>query len=552
MNSIAETVVLGRIATLAGDRGWGWVEGIAIGNGRVLAAGPAEQIHGLTGPRTRTLRLASDEVAIPGLTDAHLHLADTAKEASEVDLANALTLEAGLALIADRHRQLPAGAWLEGRGWSADRWGRWPTSEDLATAAPGRLVAIWQFDHHATWCSFEALAAARVSPGTPDPSGGVIRRDEHGGPTGVLMERAAGLVIRRIDPPPAEQLAAGIPEVADELVSLGVVAVHDPAMVVLDPRLERAFVAYARLAERGRLPIRVHVSIREQALPRAIELGIRSGDPLGRGDHGRAHVGWLKLFADGTLGSRTAAMLEPYEPAAPGAGNPTDARSRGLYLTAPEILRELAAQSADAGIACQIHAIGDGALRSALDALEPTAGRTALAPRVEHAQIVDPADLPRFARARIAASVQPCHLRGDAAAARTAWGSRAERSGYPWASLASSGALLPFGTDAPVEPPDPWPGIAMAVTRRDPSWPADTAPFGPPEALPLERAIRAACVDGPLSAGEDDRGRLVAGHRADIAILPAEALSEPVEPGGPLATARPRRVLIDGEVVFER
>jgi predicted amidohydrolase YtcJ len=190
-------------------------------------------------------------------------------------------------------------------------------------------------------------------------------------------------------------------------------------------------------------------------------------------------------------------------------------------------------------------------VRAALDALEPTAGKTPLMPRLEHVQMLHPDDRGRFAKGGIAASVQPVHLRADAAAARRLWGDRAERNGYTWRTLVESGAVVAFGTDAPVEPIDPWPGLSMAVTRSDPSWPAGTRPFGPDEALSLERALRAACVAPPLTAGERDRGRLVPGQRADLVVLPIEALIEPVVPGGALATARPRLVLVDGQVGYE-
>jgi predicted amidohydrolase YtcJ len=172
-------------------------------------------------------------------------------------------------------------------------------------------------------------------------------------------------------------------------------------------------------------------------------------------------------------------------------------------------------------------------------------------PRIEHVQLLDPADRGRFVDGGIAASVQPVHLGTDAIAARRLWGDRAERSGYAWRSIAETGAVIAFGTDAPVEPFDPWPGIALAVRREDPRWPAGTAPYAPDEALTLDRAIRASCVGPPESAREADRGRLTVGQRADIAILPAAALDEPVEPGGALATARPSIVLMDGRVVFE-
>jgi len=208
-------------------------------------------------------------------------------------------------------------------------------------------------------------------------------------------------------------------------------------------------------------------------------------------------------------------------------------------------------RAAGGGITSQIHAIGDAAVRAALDVLEPTARSTPFMPRIEHVQLLDPADRGRCAAGGIVASVQPIHLGSDAVQARRLWGARAEASGYSWASIAATGAVLAFGTDAPVEPFDPWPGIALAVTREDPRWPAGTPPFAPHEALPLERAIRSACLDPAISARETDRGRLIVGQRADLVVLPLAAMLEPVEPGGALATARPSMVVMDGRVVFE-
>jgi hypothetical protein len=215
---------------------------------------------------------------------------------------------------------------------------------------------------------------------------------------------------------------------------------------------------------------------------------------------------------------------------------------------APDVLHSWARQAAGAGIASQVHAIGDAAVRAALDILAPTVGATPLMPRVEHVQLVDGADVPRFASLGIAASMQPVHVRSDVGAARRLWGARAEAYGYALGALARTGAVVAIGTDAPVEPVDPWPGIACAVTRAAPGWPAGTAPLGPLNALDLWRAIRAACVDPAVSAGESDRGRLVAGHRADLVVLPAASVEEPVEVGGALWHARPRLVLVDGIV----
>ena len=543
----AERIVAGRIATL-GPSGFGWVDAIAIAEGRVVAAGSVAAVEAAAGPRTERLVLAPDEVAIPGLTDAHLHLAEAAISARAVDLESAPTLEAGLRAIAGAHAALadPA-AWCSAMGGTSTGGvaGRPPTisrrSHRAAASRSGPTTTTRSSSH-------AALVEAGLGEGSADPEGGAIRRAPGGVPSGVLHEAAARLVAGLVPPATADDLVEAIPPLARELLALGVVAVHDPGGLVPDPTLGGAFAAYARLAERGELAVRVHASLRHEALPAAADRGHVSGSVLGSNPAGRARVGWQKLFADGSLGSRTAAMLEPFnfEPDRPLPRG----LERGIFVTEPAALMEQVAQAAQAGVVTQIHAIGDAALRAALDALAPHVGLGPLAPRVEHVQLVDPADLPRFARLGVTASVQPVHLRGDAAAARLLWGARAERSGYPWRSLADSGALLAFGTDAPVEPIDPWPGLAMAVTRADAGWPAGTPPFGPAEALTLDRAIRAACLDAPLSAGEQDRGRLVVGQRADLVVIPAAALEEPVETRRS-ARVGPRRVLVDGHPVFE-
>ncbi|MFL5776597.1 MAG: amidohydrolase [Chloroflexota bacterium] len=544
-----EALVTGRIATLAGDSGFGWVEAVGITGGRVAFAGSAVELETRADPFTVRFELDPDEVAIPGLTDAHLHLAEGGIARDKVDLSQVASLDAALAAIrAAAEARSDAGAWIEGHGWDPDRFGRWPTADDLEAVVPGRRVAIWAHDHHSLWTSHTALADAGVTVGTADPDGGLIRRDERGDATGVMHESAARLVTSHAPTASPERYETLIRELAGDLVRLGVVAVHDPGALSLQEGLGAGIAAFRALDERGALPIRVHACIREEQIAAAAEAGLTSGDPLLPGAD-RARLGWLKLFADGTLASRTAALLEPIEPE---EGKPLPAGTeRGVFLTPPERLRELAREALDARIATMIHAIGDWGVRAALDALEPTAGRLPLMPRLEHIQLLHPDDRPRFARAGIAASVQPIHLRADASAARRLWGPRAEANGYPLRTFVDSAAVLAFGTDAPVEPIDPWPGLSMAVTRRDGSWGAGAAPFGPQEALTLERAIRAACVGPAITAGELDRGRLVPGQRADLVALPIAALTEPVEPGGALATARPRLVLVDGAVGYE-
>jgi hypothetical protein len=217
-------------------------------------------------------------------------------------------------------------------------------------------------------------------------------------------------------------------------------------------------------------------------------------------------------------------------------------------------MQALVSKAAAAGIATKIHAIGDRAVRTALDILGPTAGSVALMPRLEHVQLCDPADRARFGALGVAASVQPVHIREDAETARRDWGSRAESAGYTWRSLLDAGAVVAFGTDAPVEPIDPWPGIAMAVLRRDPSWGPDATPYGPDEAMTLEQSLRAATVGPHQTAKDPLGGRLVPGSRADLIVLPAapRESADAAERAAAFAEVRPRMVLLDGEVVVER
>jgi predicted amidohydrolase YtcJ len=541
-----DTLVTGRIATLAGETGFGWVEAIGIRDGRIAFAGTEVDLETRADPFTQRIPLEPDQVAIPGLTDAHLHLAQAAIAKRQVDLTDAPSVEEGLARLRAVHDALPPDAWLEGHGWDSDRWGGWPTADQLETAAPGRRAVIWAHDHHALWASHAAIATAGL--GADDPPGGVIRRAPDGSPEGVLYEAATRLVTVHVPPHTPEDLATAIEAVGRELVSLGVVACHDPGGVAPDPDLA-LFPVYARLADAGRLSLRVHACLRDDGLTGAIERGFRSGSVLGGDAGGRAKVGWQKCFADGSLGSRTAALLADIE-SEPDRPLPPD-RRRGVWMTEPEVLAERVARASAAGIATTIHAIGDAAVRAALDVLTPGAKAAPLMPRIEHVQMLHPDDRGRFVSAGIAASVQPVHLGSDAAQARKLWGDRAEATAYTWKSIADTGAVMPFGTDAPVESYDPWPGLALAVRREDPRWPAGTSVFAEDQSLTLDRALRAACIDPAVSAREPDRGRLTVGQRADVVVIPAATIDEPVTPGGPLSTTRPAMVLLDGEVVFE-
>lgn len=563
----AEIVITGRIATLAGDDGFGWQPGLAIAGGRVVAVGDEPALEALVGPRTSRWRLADDMIVMPGITDAHMHLMNLVLAERHVNLTGT-SVDDALAQIGARHREMvaagDAGGWLLGHGWSLHSLGGWPDGAMLESVAPNRPIALYAHDHHTRWVSRRALELAGVDGSSGDPAGGLIRRDIDGRPTGIMHEVASVLVDPHIPNPSSDEIASSLERVSATLHGLGLTGCHDPGELTSASDIERGPVFYRAAAARGRLPIRVHSSVRAPQLERAIELGLFSGqgtEPEAGLDQraamraARYRMGWLKLFADGSLGSRSAALLAPYADAAinPPTGGPT-----GMVLTDAHELAELLVRAAAAGIGGQVHAIGDAAVRTALDVFATTRAaspatdastgpRRRMMPRIEHAQLVDPADVARFGALGVAASLQPVHLRSDAAPARAAWGDRSENT-FPLRALVEAGALIPIGTDAPVEPADPWPGLAVCVVRRDPFSP-DQEQTGAHNAIGLARAIRAACLDPALVAGEGDLGRLVPGYRADLLVVPASAWREPFNAAA-FASIRPLATLIDGEVVY--
>ncbi len=328
-----DLLVEGRIATLAGETGFGWVEAIGVAGGRVVAAGPRRDVDALAGASTRRLALAPDEVVLPALRDAHIHLVEAARTVNQVDLSDAATLAAGLEIIAVAHGRLPDGAWLEGTGWDVARWGDWPTAADLDGVVADRPAFLWSHELHQVWVNSAAMTAAGIDATTGDPPDGRIRRDERGRPTGMLHEGASKLVTRHAPEPTREWLATAIGAYCRGLLAYGIVAVHDLAQLVPDIDLTGGISIVRDLADSGRLPVRVHASIRTEALGAAIEGGLRSGAPLGESE--RARFGWLKIFGDGSLFSRTAFLLEPWEPdderGAPptGLARPPDDERRG-------------------------------------------------------------------------------------------------------------------------------------------------------------------------------------------------------------------------------
>jgi hypothetical protein len=498
-------------------------DAVLVRNARIAAIGRAAELLE-AGPGARVVDAAGGTVT-PGLTDAHLHFVPWARARRQPDLGGARTRADALARVAAVLAGLPAdGAPLVGRGWDESGWEALPERAALDALAPERPLILHRHDFHALWVNSAALAAAGVTRATPDPEGGRFERDGSGAPTGLVREHAVGAfraLEERAAPAVDDALLA---EAAAALHAEGVTYVHDFQREHADWRRMRA------LAGSGRLRVLQQVGLEQLRDRAALGLVAGEGDDWFR-------TGSLKLFADGTLGSRTAALLEPY----------ADSGGRGMALLSPAELAAAVGEAAAAGFSVAIHAIGDAAVRHALDAIErhhAQLARLPLPPRVEHVQLLADADLPRFAGLGVAASMQPQHATTDAPVARAAWGSRC-RMAYPWRSLLGAGARLAFGSDAPVEPPVARLGLAAAVARVG----ADGLPFEPTQAIPLD-AVLTAYTQAPaaLAGGRLGPGRLEVGAPADLVVWDRDLHA--AVPAG-LAEARPRLTALAGEIVYD-
>jgi len=487
----ADLVILGGRIWNRGTLASG-ISGVAIRDGRVLATGSDAEMRVLAGPGSRILE-AHGSTVTAGLTDAHIHLMSWARARTEADLLGAASATDAVQQLRSFAAAHPGNDALVGRGWDANAWGRAPDRAPLDEAFPDRPVLLYSRDFHNLWVNGAALRAARIGPTTPDPIGGTVVRDGAGEPTGLLREHAMRLasgIERDAARSDAERLEAAV----GSLLARGITMVHDfegaEAMRLLRAQSDREW------------RIRVLMHLPHPALDAAITLGLESG----LGDD-RFRIGGVKIFADGTLGSRSAAMLEPYD----------GTSETGEDLISPAALADAVRAARRAGLSVAIHAIGDRAVRSSLDAIEAASDRhpaPRLPSRLEHVQVLHPDDLPRFRRLGVAASMQPSHCVSDIPLAARYWASRRERT-YPWRTLKEAGALLAFGSDAPVEPPDPAAGLSAALTRSA----RDGEAWVPGECLDLDATLTA-YTEGPARlAGMWPRlGTLEAGALADVVV----------------------------------
>ncbi|HEY3399977.1 MAG TPA: amidohydrolase [Geothrix sp.] len=499
-------------------------QALVLRKGRILAVGPVETLA-KAHPKAQRIDLPGGNL-LPGLIEGHAHVGGLGALSRKVDLTGLADLRGTLERVRTWAAGHPQG-WLLGRGWDQNRWPAkaFPTALDLDALTGTRPAFLQRVDGHAAWVNSAALAMAGIGPNTPDPEGGRILKDTAGRPTGILLDAAVELVEKLIPEPSSAELEARLKAGLGALRAQGFTAVADMGVG------PRELAAYRRMAATGALPIRVFAYLNHDHALMLREL-----------KQGRAknlsffQVQGVKFYLDGALGSRGARLLAPYadEPA-----------TRGLWVTEPAKVALDATITLRAGYQPAIHAIGDAANRAALDLLAQAMkkGKGALPPRIEHAQIVTAEDAARFGKLGIVASVQPVHCTSDHSWTPARLGPGRVDEAFPWRSFANGGALLAFGSDAPVEDPNPFIALAAAETRQDP----DGNPPGgflPAQRLTRIEAVRAYTAGNAAALGRaKDLGTLQKGAVADL--LWVQAPLRDISPEA-LRKVKPGRLWVNG------
>lgn len=502
----------GRIHTMNPDQTL--ASAVAIADGRILAVG-GDEVKELLGPGGEWIDLAGRAVT-PGLVDAHVHFQWFALSLQHVDLDGVPTREAALERIRAFAAARPGRGWLRGRGWTVSAWPNhaFPTAAELDAVLPDRPALLSDKSGHAAWANSAALRLAGVDETTPDPPGGQIQRDATGRPTGVFFEEAIDLVAGLIPRPTTAELAEAMRAAQAYCWSVGLTGLHD-----FDGR--DCFQALQVLREAGELGLRVVKNVPIYRLEHALGVGLRTGF----GDDW-LRIGGVKLFADGALGSKTAAMLAPYE------GEPDNL---GIVVTEKEEMLDRAREASAGGLSLTVHAIGDRANHDVLDVYEllrrEEAGRPGprLRHRIEHVQVLHPDDRHRLAQLDVIASMQPIHATSDMDVVDRYWGARARYS-YAWRTMWESKALVVFGSDAPVERIDPLPGLHAAVTRRRADGRPGPEGWYPEERLALWQAVYAFTGAAALTSGQAaTQGSIAPGKLADLTIYDRDIFAVPAE-----------------------
>lgn len=519
---IGGTVVTG--VALTPQKNWA----VYTSGGTIREIGPADAMRA----KHAHARIvdASGATILPGLTDAHGHLYGLGLSLDTVNLVDTTSYDAVIALVRERASKANAGEWIQGRGWDQNDWPvkAFPTAQPLDAAVPDHPVWLRRIDGHAGLANNAAMRIAGVTASTQDPEGGRIERDANGNPTGVFVDAAMSLIDDAIPAPSQATRKARVLAAANAIAAEGLTEMHDAG-------IDGATVtAVQELIDEGKFPIRVYAMLGDNA--ELLATWFKSGPIVDYG--GRLTVRSVKLYADGALGSRGAALLEPYS---------DDPKNVGLMLARPEHIEDVAKRGRAAGFQINTHAIGDRGVRNVIDAYE-RAGVTANDRfRIEHLQVIAPADVPRLVKNNIIASMQPTHATSDMYWAEARLGPERVKGAYAWRTVLNAGGRLALGSDFPVEFVNPFFGLHSAVTRQDhKNWPEGG--WMPNERLSLSEAIRGFTSDAAYAAFEEkSRGTIEPGKLADLTIVEGDLFAAPQSD---LWKTKVKMTVVNGEVVY--
>ncbi|NJN79055.1 MAG: amidohydrolase [Anaerolineales bacterium] len=505
---------------------------ILIARHRILGVGEKEKLEAIAHGKLEKMDMKGKTI-LPGLTDAHIHIQHYALGLTKVDCETKTKAEC-LQRVSERVKNTKPGEWVLGHGWTQNEWdGIFPTKEELDAIAPNNPVYLTAKSLHAAWANTAALKLANITNDTPNPKDGAIERNEKGYATGILLETAMGLVSDIIAKPSIHEVEEAIEKAQPILWKMGITGIHD-----FDRR--ESFMALQSLHASNKLKLRVCKNIPVESVQQANELGLRTGF----GD-AWLWIGSVKAFMDGALGPKTAAMFQGYE---------NDSNNKGILNMDGEELFEHACKAADVGLSMTVHAIGDRANHEVLNAYEQLRNYETknhlphLRHRLEHVQIIHPDDAPRLAKLNVVASMQPIHATSDMFAADKLWGERAKFS-YGWRTQLNHGAILAFGSDAPVESPNPFLGLHAAVTRRRADGSPSVEGWFPEEKLSLSEALSAYTYGAAYTANAENRlGKLAENYLADLIVLDEDPFQVDAND---LLTMQPSAVMINGEWVLQ-
>ena len=510
-------------------------EAFAVRGGRIVFVGSARGAQALVGPRTERLDLAGRTV-IPGMVDAHAHLLGLGQALRTVNLVGTRSYDEVIARVVERARTARPGEWIRGRGWDQNDWAdtRFPTHQALSRAVPNNPVYLTRVDGHAALVNAKALELAQVTAATPDPTGGRFIRDSACNPSGVLVDGAQGVVGRVIPAAARAELREQTLAAIAEANRWGLTGIHDAGVDA------EGIAVYEDLAREGKYDLRNYVMIRSN--DSTLDAFMKRGRQIGLYD-GRLWIRSIKLVADGALGSRGAALLEPYS---------DDAGNTGLITTTPERIKSVAVRALKAGFQVNVHAIGDRANRIVLDQFEAAFREVPVADhrfRIEHAQILRYQDIPRFAELDVIPSMQGSHQTSDMYWVPNRLGWARAQGAYAWRSLLNTGVVIPNGSDFPVEAVNPLISFHSFVTRQD----ADNFPPGgwfPEQRTTRQEALWSMTLWPAYAAFmENESGTLTAGKFADFVVLDHDIMTVAPEE---ILQASVVMTVLGGRVVYRK